>query len=404
MKLRLLHTADWHLGKKLLDKDRLAEQIEVLEEMVQICHAEKPDLVVIAGDIFDTFNPSNAAMRLFYQKAKEMTGYGKRPVFAIAGNHDSPERLISAANLATDCGLILQGFADEVPEEISFEGYLLTNAKPGYIEIHFAHGPKVKMLLSPYANEYRLKRAFNLEKEGEQELNRFLSDRWAELSKKEEGFLSVLIGHLFCSGATGNHEEEPDGENSILYVGGAAKMSAELLPNSLDYVAFGHLHRAHSVSSSPNAWYSGSPLAYSFSEAGQQKFVNLVTLEEDQSEVKKIPLKSGKSLQRKRFKSISEAHAWLEENPNALLECAIESDQPLFASDLKGLYQSNQLCGAVIPIISSDSSDPAEEIISLDDSLENLFSKYFQRSEKTAPSDEFMDLFRKLISEQKEQG
>ena len=88
--MKILHTADWHLGKKLDRFSRIEEQIDLMNEIVEIAESENVDLVLIAGDLFDTFHPPTEAVDLFYKTLKRLSKNGKRPVIAIAGNHDSP--------------------------------------------------------------------------------------------------------------------------------------------------------------------------------------------------------------------------------------------------------------------------------------------------------------------------
>ena len=91
--MKILHTADWHLGKRLDRFDRLPEQKQVLEEIIEIANRENPDVVLVAGDLFDTFNPPVEAVELLYRTLRQLSADGKRAVIAIAGNHDSPERV-----------------------------------------------------------------------------------------------------------------------------------------------------------------------------------------------------------------------------------------------------------------------------------------------------------------------
>src|SRR5690625_3667256 len=91
--MRILHTADWHLGKKLDFYSRLDEQKAVMAEIIQIAEEKAVDMVIIAGDLFDTFNPPNEATELLYKTLKKLAKNGKVPVIAIAGNHDSPDRI-----------------------------------------------------------------------------------------------------------------------------------------------------------------------------------------------------------------------------------------------------------------------------------------------------------------------
>ena len=108
--MKILHTSDWHIGKKLINKDRLPEQAEVLDEIIQICEREQIELVLVAGDIFDTYTPSAEAEELFYEKIKKVAGEN-RVVLAISGNHDDGVRLSAVAPLSEEQGVYIVGNA-----------------------------------------------------------------------------------------------------------------------------------------------------------------------------------------------------------------------------------------------------------------------------------------------------
>src|SRR4030042_4704500 len=131
--MKILHTSDWHLGKKLERFSRLEEQVEVLEEISAISEKEKVNAVIIAGDLFDSFNPGVEAIELFYHALKKLTNDGKRPVVAIAGNHDSPDRIEAPDPLALECGIIFAGFPDVHISEFSVDsGLKLIKSEPGF--------------------------------------------------------------------------------------------------------------------------------------------------------------------------------------------------------------------------------------------------------------------------------
>jgi len=110
--MKILHTADWHLGKKLNDFSRMDEQRQVLEEIVAIADKEAVDVVLVAGDLFDTFNPPNEAIELLYKTVHRLAKNGERAVIAIAGNHDSADRIEAPDPLARECGIIFTGYPD----------------------------------------------------------------------------------------------------------------------------------------------------------------------------------------------------------------------------------------------------------------------------------------------------
>ena len=103
--MRILHTSDWHLGRNLEGRSRLPEQEQFIAELVDIVSEEDIQVILVAGDVFDTYNPSADAENLFYDALERLSGNGKRAVLAIAGNHDSPDRLRAANPLALQHGI-----------------------------------------------------------------------------------------------------------------------------------------------------------------------------------------------------------------------------------------------------------------------------------------------------------
>ena len=103
--MRVLHTSDWHLGRSLEGRSRLAEQEQFIAELVALARGADVQIILVAGDVFDTYNPSAEAERLFFQALEQLSDGGKRAVVAIAGNHDSPERLQSVNPLAAKLGI-----------------------------------------------------------------------------------------------------------------------------------------------------------------------------------------------------------------------------------------------------------------------------------------------------------
>ena len=107
--MRILHTSDWHIGKRLMGRDRLDEQAAVLDEIVRICETEKVELVLVAGDIFDTYLPSAEAEDLFFSKIRAVAGED-RAVLIISGNHDDGVRLSASAPLSVGVGIYIVGY------------------------------------------------------------------------------------------------------------------------------------------------------------------------------------------------------------------------------------------------------------------------------------------------------
>ena len=133
--MKILHTADWHLGKRLDSFYRLEEQKLVLNEICEIADEQAVDAIIVAGDLFDAFNPPVEAIELLYKTLKRLTNNGKRPVIAIAGNHDSPTRIDSPDPLARECGILFMGLPNTQVQTLQLEdGFEITNTDEGFME------------------------------------------------------------------------------------------------------------------------------------------------------------------------------------------------------------------------------------------------------------------------------
>ncbi len=198
--MKILHTADWHLGKKLDRFSRLEEQTEVLEEIIQIADSQNIDIVVIAGDLFDTFNPPTEAVDLFYKTLKRLSKNGKRPVVAISGNHDSPNFIDAPNPLARECGIILIGQPNAIMPLSELQDFSVTKSEEGFIEIQLKKEDfPIRIFHTAYANEVRLKTYFGENKEDE--LNTILKEKWKNISEKhaDSNGVNLLMTHLYMN-------------------------------------------------------------------------------------------------------------------------------------------------------------------------------------------------------------
>jgi exonuclease SbcD len=404
--MKVLHTADWHLGKWLGPFSRIEEQREVLEEICQIANDQQVDLVLVAGDLFDTFNAPTEAVDLLYKTLKRLTNNGTRPVIAIAGNHDSPERIEAPDPLAKECGIFFVGYPDTLIEPTSLEtGIQVTKTDKGFLEITLPQfNYPVRCIVTPYANALRMKASLGLESE-DQELRELLGQHWKHLADTycDKMGVNLMVTHLYVSEEGGIQPEEPEDEKPILHIGGAQAIFTKQIPSQIQYVALGHLHRFQTVSKIPcPIVYSSSPLGYSFSEAGQKKKVAVVELEPgNEVKVTPIDLQKGKTLSRKRFESIADAVVWLEANQDHLVELSIVSETYLSAEDRKSLSAAHQGIVAIIPEIKNQGSDLESKLptIDLTKSMESLFADYFMHSKKQTPPESILQLFKELLAE-----
>ena len=404
--MKLLHTSDWHLGKRLEDFSRIEEQQAVLQEICEIAEREQVDAVLVAGDLFDTFNPPTEAVDLFYKTLKRLSSNGRRPVIAIAGNHDSPDRIEAPDPLARECGIIFAGYPNSVVPPFELEsGLKVLRSEEGFLELKLP-GIEIplRLLLTPYANEFRLKTYLGHEN-SEEELRTVLQQKWQELAEKycDNKGVNLLVTHLFVVKKGDALPEEPADEKPILHVGGAQVIYTENIPNQIQYAAIGHLHRMHRVDSAPcPVYYSGSPLSYSFAEANQKKYVLLVDVEPGKvATVQELELTKGKKLLRKRAEGIDEALQWLSENPDSLVELTMVTDTYLTAQERKQLGAAHNGIVTIIPEVknASEFSGGNKKSIDLTKTMEELFTDYFRHEKGQEPNAEVMKLFTEILAE-----
>ncbi|MDD4144894.1 MAG: exonuclease subunit SbcD [Prolixibacteraceae bacterium] len=405
--MKLLHTSDWHLGKRLDDFSRMEEQQAVLQEICEIAEREQVDALLVAGDLFDTFNPPTEAVDLFYKTLKRLTADGKRPVIAIAGNHDSPDRIEAPDPLARECGIIFAGYPNSVVAPFELDsGLRVLQSDEGFLELEL---PKVsvplRILHTSYANEYRLK-TFLGQENSEEELRVVLQEKWQKLAGRfcDEKGVNVLVSHLFMVKKGDELPEEPEDEKPILHVGGAQAVYTENIPKQIQYTALGHLHRMHQADSKPcPVYYSGSPLSYSFAETDQKKYVLIIEAEPGEAaKVLEIELTRGKRLLRKRAEGTEEALRWLAENKDALVELTLVTETFLTAMERRKLNAAHPGIVAIIPEVTDAASlvGSQQKQIDLHQSMEKLFRDYFIHEKGQDPNEDLMNLFTEIMAEE----
>ena len=249
--MKLLHLSDLHIGKRVNEYSMLKDQKYILSQILDIADEEKPDAVLIAGDVYDKNMPGGDAVLLFDWFLTELSDR-KISVLLISGNHDSPERLSFARKLLWESRIhiseVYRGKVEKVTKEDEYGEvcfYLIPYLKPSAVRQYFP----------------------------EEEITDYESAMAVVLKSLDldPAKRNVLLVHQFLTGADRSDSEE-------VSVGGLDDISAGLF-DSADYVALGHLHRPQQVLRE-TVRYAGSPLKYSFSEADHKKSVTLVELKE----------------------------------------------------------------------------------------------------------------------------
>jgi len=265
--MRILHTADWHLGKTLKGQSLLDDQRFILDEIFDIIDENKPDALLIAGDIYDRAIPPADAVDLFDETLNKLAEKNL-PTLIIAGNHDSATRLNFGSNLfAKQKIFIAAKIADESAQVV---------LEDKFGEIYFS--------LVPYFEAGEIRDKFfddDSERLTSNDANKFYVDLARQ--KIPVGKRSVALAHVFLTGGV-------ESESERKFVGGAENVDAQIF-SDYNYVALGHLHRPQKISAE-NIRYAGSPLKYSFDEYNHKKSVTLVELDAAGNvTTKPIPLK-----------------------------------------------------------------------------------------------------------------
>lgn len=400
--MRILHTSDWHLGKTLEGRSRQEEQEKFLEEMIALSEDQQADVVLIAGDIFDGVNPPAAAEELYYETLDRLAGGGKRAVVVIAGNHDHPDRLSAADSLATRNGITLSGLPGQLlrPSATAAAGRVWRMAAGhGWMKIQTpACSETAVIALLPYPSETRLNEvlAKSLEEDLLREayanrIKRLFSELGSQFTPES---VNIAVSHLYLRGGLESDSERP------IQVGGAYTVDVESLPPGADYVALGHLHRPQNVKNSHTAVrYSGSPLAYSFSEAGYAKSVTLVeAFPGKRPVINELFLSSGYPLVRWQAKEgLNQVWRWLDEgkDPLAWIDLEICLTQPLSAQDVQHMRRQRERIVNIRPVFPETERLVQEARSKLP--VDALFRHFYESKMGVAPEEELVRLFQELL-------
>lgn len=399
--MRILHTSDWHLGRTLEGRSRLPEQREFVDQLGALAAEEGVDLVLVAGDVFDTYNPPAEAEQLLFAALERLAGGGQRAVVVVAGNHDSPDRVCAANPLARRHGIYLFGYPGQTLAGGGAVGRVACRAAgPGWVELQIGEETALVYALS-YPSEARLKEV--LSDEGDERARQAVySERVGRLCEESASLfrtdtVNLIAGHLFTLGG------QPSDSERDVSLGGALIVEPRVFPANAHYVALGHLHRPQVVGGSATPCrYSGSPLAYSFSEAGQQKQVVLVEARAGEAAtVRPTPLTCGRPLKQWHARSVAEFLAWCAqpENLACWLDLEVEVEQPLSPAELADLYKRHDGLVSVRPIMPGAPRTEEEQRLS-DLSLEERFHRFVQRQWGTDPPPELVTLFLSLVEEE----
>ena len=263
---RLLHTADWHLGKMLNDQSRDEEHAQFLEWLLLAVKEHEVDAIVLAGDVFDSANPPQSALSQYYNFVSELFRQGNCAFAVVGGNHDSAAQLEAPKKA-------LHALKTHVA------GHLAENPVDRILHLPDSENPRVAIAMIPFLRD----RDLRLGKDGEgaeeirEQLVSGIKKRYEEAAVAVESLMCPVVatGHLTVAGASASDSERE------IHIGGLGAVGPDIFPEEFGYIALGHLHRPQATDPQGRIRYAGSPIALSFSEADDKKEVRILDVTPD---------------------------------------------------------------------------------------------------------------------------
>ena len=322
--MRVLHTADWHLGQRFINHDRTQEQSLALDWLIDTLETEHVDVLVVAGDIFDVSNPPNNARELYYNFLSRLLKTGCRQVVIVGGNHDSPSTLEADSALLKNLQIHVIG---AMPADRREALLILRDAqdRPAMIvaAVPFLRDRELMYVVAGESTEQRAHRL----RAAVREVYTTLADHIKLLNLP--GLPVIATGHLYASGALSADKQDN------IYIGNCENIDAQEFPNIFDYIALGHIHRAQAVGGRETVRYAGSMIPLSFSETQDNKSVYLIDFDRQQPLIRTIhvPLfRRLKTIQGDWASIMPKIHAFAERRDDPLtpwLEIVVETDRPI---------------------------------------------------------------------------
>lgn len=393
MSLKILHTSDWHLGKKLFKKDRVFEHEQFLDWLIQTIKIHDIDALLIAGDIFDSVNPPNSALKMYYDFLANVAQLGVG-TYIISGNHDSSGLIKSAQAILEDKDIKLSTHLEynitEHCEKIwskdkSF--YIRLKSLPYFRNYEILNWISSQQSLINIDHDERVNLISNT-------LKHFF-DSWPD--DYNDKYPSILMAHhLF-----GNFIEA--GSEQALSLSGLDSIPVELIKN-FDYVALGHIHKTQYISKAPVVLYPGSPIPMRFSESNK-KAISLLKCSSEKIEHELIDIPNFITLIQLKtnlkdiFKDLEKLI--LNTSKTSYLELILEMDKPSSGiTDLvrEKLLNSNIELLSFCPQFSQDKDNKATLRESQSFNIEDLFKLYYQEKFHSSEVDnELLEEFHNLL-------
>ncbi len=390
--MRILHTADWHIGCRTDDLLRLDEQRETCKQIVDIANNKNVDMVIIAGDVYDSFLPSAESERLLFNTLVQLSNNGNRAVVVIAGNHDDPKRLSNANVFAASHNIYLVGEMAKINfENLKGKDIVPIDSGIGYIEFLTRNNEKVVVAAMPYPSYYRYKR---VKKENEN-INDSIKE-WFEpaLSGFRDDTINIAVSHLLTYPVNIDPQEL---ENHEILGGVISFVDRENLYSKANYTALGHIHQQICVDKNHHIYYSGSTINKFFDEITDDNFVLIAEL--DNNGVKSVDkvLLDTKALIMQKVSSIDEAFDFLKLNTDKLVKIVFTNMDFVNPQEIKKIKTEHPN----VITISIEPKIAEQTFVATKRDLNNkeIFEKFVENKTGEMPDKELTTLFLQLMDE-----
>jgi exonuclease SbcD len=356
--MKILHTADWHLGQRFKERDRAEEFQGFLDWLVEYCHTNDIDVLLHAGDVFDTATPPQSALQQYYNFFTKLHGTSVQESIVTAGNHDSPSVLNSAKGVLKAVNThVVATVTEDLQDEII--PIFLENKEGKQVlscivcAVPFLRDKDIRLAVAGETFEQR-------EEAVRQGIRKHYADICAASIELQEELCQqysidpkcvpiIAMGHLFAQGGRVNQSEEKSEAVRDIHVGNLGSITSEYFPKAFSYTALGHLHVAQPIGDVEHIQYSGSPIALDFSERRDTKCVTVLTFDEASlTSIKHVPVPQSRMLQR--FSgTLQEIEAQLQEYTlpdnlmNTWAEAIVTSDayDPMLTEKVRALADAS---------------------------------------------------------------
>jgi exonuclease SbcD len=367
--MKIIHTADWHLGKIIYSNYMTEDQKYILNKFINYLQQNKPNVLIIAGDLYDRAVPPSEAVNLLNKTLSKIVLEMKIPTLIISGNHDSSERLEFLNGILSGMNLHIEGTLKKEVKKVTFSDN---------------YGP-VNFYLLPYVEFQKAKDIFEINFENKTQALKHYIDN-LDLNEKER---NILISHEYIMGGEESESERP------LSIGGSEFVDYSVF-EIFDYVALGHLHRPQKFKNE-KINYSGSLLKYSFSESNHKKGMNLVEIKEKGNiDIQKIPFETERDM--KVMKGMFD-EIMKKESTDDYLHIVLENEKPVYDAINKLRSKFPNVLSLDFPNLKTNDDIKTSDKNIKDISPVELFESFYEEVKQTQIKKEEKEIVENIFNE-----